>query len=242
MNKFSKVLLTSVLVLAAGCSSKKQESAGPAANEKTEGVMTYAEYAEAALETEVTIETFVQAKQSWWDNKANANTFTRLTKASNRSYSTKVKYFGARHPYKVRVRPYLVVNGKKHYGRWSYGQSGGWNSYKRTTTFRGKTKGICIKPGTIKNIRVTSRTKGWLHVTWKPLATKTDKVQIQMQRNNWGNNLSFYFTAPATASVFNHNTLHPGANYRVRMRSYHVFDGVKYYGDWSGWFPVSIQQ
>ena len=36
---------------------------------KSEGVMTYAEYAAAELDIQVTIETFVQAKQSWWDNK-----------------------------------------------------------------------------------------------------------------------------------------------------------------------------
>ncbi len=36
---------------------------------KSEGVMTYAEYAAAELQTEVTIETFVQATQSWWDGK-----------------------------------------------------------------------------------------------------------------------------------------------------------------------------
>ncbi len=36
---------------------------------KSEGVMTYEEYAAAALETEVTVECFVQGNQSWWDNK-----------------------------------------------------------------------------------------------------------------------------------------------------------------------------
>ncbi len=36
---------------------------------KGEGVMTYAEYAAAALDTQVTIEAYVQATQSWWDNK-----------------------------------------------------------------------------------------------------------------------------------------------------------------------------
>ena len=36
---------------------------------KSEGVMTYAEYMAAALDTEVTIEAYVQAHQSWWDNK-----------------------------------------------------------------------------------------------------------------------------------------------------------------------------
>lgn len=34
------------------------------------GVMTYAEYAAAELDTQVTVETYVQAKQSWWDDKA----------------------------------------------------------------------------------------------------------------------------------------------------------------------------
>ncbi len=36
---------------------------------KSEGVMTHAEYVAAADQTEVTIEAFVQATQSWWDNK-----------------------------------------------------------------------------------------------------------------------------------------------------------------------------
>ena len=34
-----------------------------------EGVMTHEEYVAAELETEVTVETYVQAKQGWWDNK-----------------------------------------------------------------------------------------------------------------------------------------------------------------------------
>ena len=33
-------------------------------------VMTYAEYAAAALDTQVCVETYVQNKQGWWDNKA----------------------------------------------------------------------------------------------------------------------------------------------------------------------------
>ena len=35
-----------------------------------EGVMTHADYIAAELDTEVTVETYVQAKQSWWENKA----------------------------------------------------------------------------------------------------------------------------------------------------------------------------
>lgn len=36
---------------------------------KSEGVMTYAEYAAAALDTEVTVEAYVQAHQSWWEKE-----------------------------------------------------------------------------------------------------------------------------------------------------------------------------
>lgn len=39
-------------------------------DEKSEGVMTYAEYTAADLNTEVVIEAYVQDKQSWWDDQA----------------------------------------------------------------------------------------------------------------------------------------------------------------------------
>ncbi len=45
------------------CSGKGQPE------KKSEGVMTYAEYVAAPLDSEVTIEAYVQAHQSWWDNK-----------------------------------------------------------------------------------------------------------------------------------------------------------------------------
>ena len=38
-------------------------------DEKDDGVMTYAEYVAAAIEAPVVIEAYVQATQSWWDNK-----------------------------------------------------------------------------------------------------------------------------------------------------------------------------
>ena len=43
-----------------------------AADVKSEGVMTYAEYAAAEMDTEVVIEAHVQGTQSWWDNKVTA--------------------------------------------------------------------------------------------------------------------------------------------------------------------------
>lgn len=56
MKKILAVLLMLTLVLSVGAMA--------------ETVMTYADYAAAELDSEVTIETYVQAKQSWWEDKA----------------------------------------------------------------------------------------------------------------------------------------------------------------------------
>lgn len=44
------------------------------AEENTVAVMNHADYMAAAIDDEVVIETYVQAKQSWWDNKATVYT------------------------------------------------------------------------------------------------------------------------------------------------------------------------
>lgn len=65
MKKFLVLSLSLALVLGfAGCGSKDNGDA------KSEGVMTYAEYDAAALDSQVVIEAYVQAKQSWWEDKA----------------------------------------------------------------------------------------------------------------------------------------------------------------------------
>ncbi len=64
MKKLTALFLSLVLALSAvACGGEK-------ADVKSEGVMTHAEYMAAALESEVVIEAYVQAKQSWWDNTA----------------------------------------------------------------------------------------------------------------------------------------------------------------------------
>ena len=65
MKKLVVLFLAMIMVVA--CVSCGAEA-------KSEGVMTYDEYAAAALDTEVVVETYVQAKQSWWDNKATVYT------------------------------------------------------------------------------------------------------------------------------------------------------------------------
>lgn len=46
------------------------EEANTVEDVKSEGVMTYEEYMAADLDSEVVVETYVQAKQSWWEDKA----------------------------------------------------------------------------------------------------------------------------------------------------------------------------
>ena len=73
MKKLTAVLLVTTLVMTLmGCGSDK--GAADKADVKSEGVMTYAEYVAADLDTQVVVETYVQAKQSWWEDKATVYT------------------------------------------------------------------------------------------------------------------------------------------------------------------------
>ncbi len=65
MKKFTALLMATLMVLGCVACGGKEDI-----NAKSEGTMTYAEYDAAALESEVVIEAYVQAKQSWWENKA----------------------------------------------------------------------------------------------------------------------------------------------------------------------------
>ena len=69
MKKIVTLLLVLSLTLAfAGCGNNAANNASnDAADVKSEGVMTYEEYAAAELDSEVVIEAYVQAKQGWWE-------------------------------------------------------------------------------------------------------------------------------------------------------------------------------
>ena len=74
MKKLAALLLAGAMVFACvGCGSDGGSNGGDT-DAKSEGVMTHDEYVAAALESEVVIETYVQAKQSWWDNTATVYT------------------------------------------------------------------------------------------------------------------------------------------------------------------------
>ena len=70
MKKITALILTGLLALSCvGCGGNTAD-----ADVKSEGVMTYDEYVAAALDSEVVVETYVQAKQSWWEDKATVYT------------------------------------------------------------------------------------------------------------------------------------------------------------------------
>lgn len=88
------LLIGAMAVVMTGCTTgetqlatQAQTTAEPttAAQETTAGmdvaVMTHKEFEEAALDTPVCVETYVQAKQSWWENKA-----TIYTQAEDGAY------------------------------------------------------------------------------------------------------------------------------------------------------------
>ena len=86
MKKILSAVLALMLVLSlAACSQNANQPASDdsnvnnsdsnvAADVKSEGVMTYDEYVAAALDSQVVVETYVQAKQSWWEDKATVYT------------------------------------------------------------------------------------------------------------------------------------------------------------------------
>ena len=74
MKKLLALLLAAVMVFAlASCFTEPDPAPTPDPTPDEEGteleVMTYEEYVNAAIEDEVLVEAYVQATQSWWDNK-----------------------------------------------------------------------------------------------------------------------------------------------------------------------------
>ena len=70
--KKSIIAMLTLLVVASlvACAGKDNSATGTAATdvaEKSEGVMTYAEYVAAPVDSEVVVETYIQDKQGWWE-------------------------------------------------------------------------------------------------------------------------------------------------------------------------------
>ena len=70
MKKFLAMLLVMTSVFAfSACGDADSGKDNENENNNESSAMTYAEYDAAALDTEVTVETYVQATQSWWEDK-----------------------------------------------------------------------------------------------------------------------------------------------------------------------------
>ena len=73
MKKLTAILLVLVMMLGiAACTPATTENPGSSSSEQTppaSTAMTHAEYLAAAEDDAVEVECYVQATQSWWDNK-----------------------------------------------------------------------------------------------------------------------------------------------------------------------------
>lgn len=72
MKKFLGIVLALAMLVAMPVFAMADDAAPAedAADVKSEGVMTYEEYMAAELDSQVVVEAYVQAKQSWWEDKA----------------------------------------------------------------------------------------------------------------------------------------------------------------------------
>lgn len=84
MKKYFALMLAAVLTFSiAGCgdsgkqSGSSEGSQSQESDKKSEGVMTHAEYVAAEDDAPIVIETYVQDKQSWWQDKATIYTQDR---------------------------------------------------------------------------------------------------------------------------------------------------------------------
>lgn len=79
----STAATTEAATTEAAATEASTEAAEAVADEKSEGVMTYEEYMAADLDSEVVIEAYVQAKQSWWEDKATLYTQDQMVLTSS---------------------------------------------------------------------------------------------------------------------------------------------------------------
>ena len=82
MKKISHVILALVLAMVFACPVL------------AEGVMTYADFTAAALDAEITVETYIQAKQGWWENNGvgNATFYTQNEEGAYFLYNMPCSY------------------------------------------------------------------------------------------------------------------------------------------------------
>ncbi len=100
MKKFAIAFALVSAMALAGCGSKTEsepadtkpaEQDSVADTEKSEGVMTYKEYMDAAVGDEVVVEAYVQAHQGWWDDNGQGKVTVYLQDADGAYFAYEVK-------------------------------------------------------------------------------------------------------------------------------------------------------
>ena len=130
--------------------------------------------------------------------------------------------------YKFRVRSYVVENGVKVFGAWS------------------KTLCSCAKPNTPKiNMVMGGKQSALIGID-----PETQGV-LKGYQIVYGNDAAFKSVAKKTnvkpesrnvpSQLFTQNGLKSGRTYYVRAREYNVFNGVTYYGAWTGVKKVKVK-
>jgi hypothetical protein len=114
MKRIVLALLAVMMVLslvACGGAATTDEKPSPSAGEET-SVMTYAEFQAAALQAKVCVETYVQAKQGWWEKEGVGGVATFYTQNEEGAYflydmpCTKEQYDALTTGTKIRVTGY----------------------------------------------------------------------------------------------------------------------------------------
>ena len=97
MKKFLGIVLALAMLVAMPVFAMADDAAPAedAADVKSEGVMTYEEYMAAELDSQVVVEAYVQAKQSWWEDKATVYAQDKDGHAAEFDKAGKVIYLSA---------------------------------------------------------------------------------------------------------------------------------------------------
>lgn len=127
-----------------------------------------------------------------------------------------------------------------------YSKNMGVGTASMTITFKGNYSGSITKTFKInpKGTKLTKLTKGKKSLTakWNKQSTQTTGYQLQLATN------SKFTSGKKLVTVSNRNTTKKTVNglkskqkYYVRVRTYKVVDGTKYYSKWSGYKTVTTK-
>ena len=125
--------------------------------------------------------------------------------------SITIKGLLASKEYKIKVRAYKTVSGKKYYGSYS--------SVLTTAT----------KPSKVKSVEATSQTTSTITLSWKKVTRATGyRVYIYNSSTK-----KYEYYGQTTTNSITIEDLTATTSYKIKVRAYKTVDGTKYYGSYS---------